>query len=488
MKTEILNMQNVYLGDLPQRYSLKNFHMKIYQGEMVNLLGISGSGKTALYSYLIDNETLREGKVTYKNQTWKSREKFSAIGDVVCLGQKSTLIPGLSIAENLCIVTGRRKVKGFINKKSLNYRTNMLLKQYAPGLTADMRVDELTLVQRHMVELLRAIENEAGLIYIDDVFSSYGQMGMHTIEELLLRIKEKNISVIYAARRKDQLSLLSDRIIILRQGENVKTFYREDYADDLCQKWLIGNPIITSFERKICRTDEVILKIRDLTGPQYISGLNAEIHRGEITGFYDMNNSANLEAAHILIGETAPILGYMYLNGKPYIPEKIDDAIAHNVGYIPRERTDSGVVGSMSFAENLLLPIMLKMSLFSFFKNERVSRFLEKEYLEEMGIQEQDKDKEVSMFDTYVKTNVVFRKWILAKPDLLVCEDICEETDITMRNIIYRSLEELALNKAAILITSQNLAELDSICDTIYIMNSYCDGERVKEIRKVVIN
>jgi ABC-type sugar transport system ATPase subunit len=488
MKTEILNMQNVCLGDSPDRYSLKDFHLQIYQGEMVNLLGVSGSGKTALYNYFIGNETLLEGKVTYNNQIWKKHERFSAIGDVVCLGQKSTLIPGLTIAENLCIIKGKRKIKGMINRRTINYRTNLLLNQYVPGLTAEMRVSELSLVQRHTVELLRAIENEAGLIYIDDAFSSYGQMGMQTIVELLRLLKEKNIAIIYASRRRDPLSKLVDRIIILRQGENVKTFYREDYDEEVCRKWLAGNPVITGFERKVCKTDEVVFKARELTGPQYITDMNFELHRGEIAGFYDMNNSANLEAAKMLIGEITLVSGHMFLNGKQYLPEKIDDAIKHNVGYIPEERTRGGGVGSMSFAENLLLPIMLKMSYFSFFKNERVNRFLEKEYLEGMGIRQQDKNREVSIFDSYVKTNVIFRKWILAKPDLMVCEDICEETDIAMRNIIYKSLEELALNKSAILITSQNLGELKSICDTIYIMNSYGNGERVKEIRRVPIN
>lgn len=487
MKKVILWMQNVNIGEEKARYSLKNFHLQAYQGEMINLLGISASGKTALYYYFIGEEILRNGKVSYKNQTYIKNERFAAIKDIICLGRKSTLVAGLSIAENLCIITGRRKVKGIINKKALYYRINLLLNQYAPGLSANMKVSELSLVQQHIVELLRAIENEVGLVYIDDAFSSYGQMDMHIIGETLKAIKEKNITIIYACRKKDQLTQMSDRMIILRQGENVKTFYKEDYKEDVFLKWLVGNQIITGFEHKSYAIKEIILKTSGLTGTEYITDMDIDIHKGEIIGFYDMNNCANLEASNMLIGELTPFSGRMYLKGKRYSPESLDDAIEANFGYIPRDRTRSGVVNTMSFAENLLLPVMLKMSLFSFFKNERVGRYLEKEYLEEMGINEQDKNRGVSDFDSYVKTNIIFRKWILAKPDILVCEEICEETDIEMRNIIYKALEELAQNKTAIIITSQNLSELKSICDTIYIMNSYGNGERVKLIQRVKI-
>lgn len=484
MKTEILSMQNVCIGDETARYALSNFHLQVYQGEMVNLLGVSGSGKTALYFYLIGEELLREGKVTFHHQTWKKHERFSAIKDIVCLGQKSTLIPNLSIAENLCIITGRRKIKGLINRKAMNYRVNLLLQQYAPELSPEMRVCELSPVQCHIIELLRAIENEAKLVFIDDAFSSHGQMGIFRILELLRVLKDKKIAVIYASRKRDQLTQLSQRIIILRQGRAVKTFYAESYNEEHCRKWLVGNPILTGFQRTAYKTKQVILRASNLTGLNYISNFDLVVHQGEVVGLYDMNNSANIEVTDMLVGNIKAEQGSMLLNEKHYAPVTIDDAIACNVGYIPKDRDRSGVVGSMSFAENLLLPIMLKMSLFSVFKNERVNKYLEKEYLEEMGIRELDKDKEVSSFDSYVKTNVIFRKWILSRPVLLICEEICEDTDITMRNIIYRALVELAKNKTAVLITSSNMGELKAICDTIYVMNSYGNGERVKDIQK----
>ncbi len=484
MKTEILSMHSVCIGGEMARYALNDFHLHVYQGEMVNLMGVSGSGKTALYFYFIGEEILREGKVTFNHQVWKEHERFSAIKDIVCLGQKSTLIPNLTIAENLCIITSRRKIKGVIRKKAMNYRVSLLLQQYAPDLLPEMRVNELTPVQRHVVELLRAIENEAKLVFIDDAFSSHGQIGVLRIIEMLRVLKEKNIAVIYASRKRDQLTQLAQRSIILRQGRAVKTFYAESYNEELCRKWLVGNPVLTGFQRTSYKTDKVVLRASNLTGPCYINHFNFVVHEGEVVGLYDMNNSANLEVTDMLVGNRIAKQGQMLLNGKHYAPCTIEDSIAFSVGYIPKDRDRGGVVGTMSFAENLLLPIMLKMSLFTMFKNERVNRYLENEYIEEIGIKEQDKDKEVSSFDSYVKTNVIFHKWILSKPVLLICEEICEETDITMRNIIYKALEELAKNKSAVLISSSNMGELKAICDTIYVMNSNADGESVKEIQK----
>lgn len=482
MKREVLRIQNLTLRELEEK-KLDGFCLHVNEGELIHLLGISNAGKTMLYQYFTGRILPEEGFAQYQNKRYE-REIFGGMKDMVCIGENSSLIEGLSIAENICIITGRRKMKQLIHKKALNYRVNLLLNQYAKGLKAEMKISSLDTVRRHEVELLRVMENEIPLIYIDDAFKNYGQDDLRHIGEIMQALRERGTAIIYATRRNDSISRWADRKVVMRNGRNVKTFYREDYQESLCRKWLTGSSQPETFTRQTYRQKELVFSGLIEEGKTYLHQCSIEVHKGEIVGLYDMNNRANYEFTNTILGKVPVKSGQFYLNGKRYIPYSLEKAIKSGIGYIPREHKGSSVVESMTFSENLLLPIMLKMSVLKIFKNMRVNKYLEREYLKLCSIDERERNLKMKEMDSYQKANVEFRKWILARPCLLICEEICEELDIQMRNIIYSALNEMAENGTAVCIASSNMDELKKICDTVYVMNTVNPVSRVKTVNK----
>jgi ABC-type sugar transport system ATPase subunit len=486
IKEEILNMRQVSLGK--EQSCLKNFRLRVCKGELVELLGITGAGKTALYNYLLGNEALHNGTVVFKNRIYQAPQKFENTRDVVCIGKKSSLLPGLSVAENICIISQKRKVKSIINRRAINYRVNLLLRQYVKGVDADTLAGNLTITDRHMVELLRAVENEVDLVYLDDIFETYGQSDMARVASFLGIMKERGITIISAKRGRPVLDFLGDRAIVLRNGSNVRTFYKEDYKEDVFLKWMAGTTEIAEQRRYSYMQEDMVFYCKDISSKHYVQNFSMEIRKGEIVGFYDMNNYANIEIVQMILGEKEIVHGTMFMNGEEYHPGKLEETVKHKIGYIPGIRDESGLVETLGFAENMLLPIMSKMSLYGVLENKRVNRYIRKEYLEEIGLQKEDQDRKVSEFDIYVKANIIMHKWILAKPNLLICGEICDEADVKLRNIIFRALEELVKNKTAIILTSHNIGEINSICDTIYLMNTSEVQERVKKIQVIKNN
>lgn len=477
MKEELLSMQGVFAYHTSSQ--LHDFHIKIYKGEIIELLGVSGSGKTALYEYLCAKIPADRGTVAFDGMTMGEGAVFRGTRDVICIGEKSTLVPGLSIAENLAVITGKRKFKGVIRIKQLNYRINLLLQQHAKEIKAEQQASELTVVQRHVVELLRAIENEVKLVYIDDIFSAYGKADMQRMEYMIGLLKENGITVVIAQRGRPEFPNLTDRLIVMRNGENVRTFYREDYDQQECQKWMVGNSVIERDPRVSCMKRDLIFQIKDVSGETYLPKTSIVIRKGELVGLYDMNNYANIELAEMIIGERPLASGYMQFRGKNYFPEGIDSAIHKGIGYFPANRKDCGVVETLDYADNLHLSIMLKMSRFGIFENPRVRKFLAREYKDKVNLKHNGTNWQ---YDLYSKTSIMFQKWILSRPDLLICEDILDDLDTKMQKIVYDALGELTENGCAVIVTSQKLGELKAICDTIHIMNSFEKEKKVSEI------
>ena len=450
---------------------------------MVEIFGISGAGKTALYNYFMGTEALCGGQVTFDGRSFLPPERFSDTKNVVCVSKRSALVNALSIAENICIITSRRKTRGIIHRKQLNYRINLLLQQYIPELSAEMAVEALTMPQRHMVEFLRALECEAKLIYLDDIMSGYGQRDMLRMERLLAALKEKNIAIICAKHGKKPFSNITDRIAVLSRGCIVKTFYKQDYDEAALNQWMMGHNTVAALRHISHRKPAVVLEARHLEGKEYIGDFSFEIHQGEIVGFYDMNNYANLEAARIISGLCPGAAGAMRLCGKDYEPASLDQALKQGVGYIPWYHDVSGIIETMDFGENIFLPVMKKMSYLGIFKNRKAEEFLKNEYFAQMDIPKELQNAKAVRFNIYARIQIIFQKWILARPKLLICEEITEDIDTKMKNIVLKAVDTLAAQGCGIIITAHDMKDLMNLCDTIYIMNSADSGEKIADVQ-----
>ncbi|KAB1438453.1 ATP-binding cassette domain-containing protein [Candidatus Galacturonibacter soehngenii] len=470
MKKEILRMENIYAGDSPP-FLLDNFHLSVNEGEIVNLIGLSGAGKTLLLNYFNGSVVLNSGRTIWDRKVFEAGKAFHPDPRLACIGHKSTLVEKMTVAENIFVLSRTKKRGFFIQHRNIIYRTKLLLSEYAPDIKPNMLVDELSQFQRHVVALLRAVENEAKLIIIDDIFQFYGHHEIMLMIKLLMKLKNNNISILYESHNENFIINISDKVVIMRRGMNVRTFYQEDYRSDLATQLLLGNDIPKVVQRSTHKKEECRLEFKNFYCGDNAKNVNLKIHKGEVIGFYDLENKANKEIALSLVGECEIKRGHLYYNEELYIPRDIDYAIKHNIGYVPRSMTHVNLVDNMSFMDNLFLPVMKKTSKYHFLNDYSVLKFLCKEYMEELGVPEKDKYKKVKVFDTYIRKSILFTRWVLFKPQIIVFIEPCSNADILMQNIIYNAIEKLAKQGCSVIITSPYLTDLKPICDRIIITN-----------------
>lgn len=471
MKNEIIRIEDMCVGEF-EPHALDDFRLNIYEGEVVNLMGLSGSGKTALYAYFIGALPLVSGRVFFAGRKYEGGSVFRGLTDVICIGQQSTLISKLTVTENIFILSNRKRPKVLINYRDIYHRAKVLFSQFDININPKTKVSDLSKAECHLIEILRAVENESKLIVIDDVFQSYGQYDVSQLISLLIKIKRMGISVLYECHKVDFMYTISDRFVILRKGKNIRTFYPEDFNRTLIEQLLIGNEIPEKLERKSAIREEVVFQMQNVSNDSYVNSLSFKVRKGEILGFYDLENKANKEVMDLVIGEAPVVKGRMILKGSIYYPQNIEDAIGRNVGFIPRDMVDVSLVNSMSFKDNLFLPVMKKTSKFKFLSDLSVLEFLEKEYIEELGIKLKDKDKAVRYFDAYVYNSILLNRWYLFKPALMVCIEPFGQADMIMKDIIFKVLSKMAENGSSILISSPDMSDLENICDNVISVKS----------------
>lgn len=481
MKRELLRMQQVYAGSY-QPGGLNDFQFHIAEGEMVVLLGLSGAGKTVLYDYFKGSIPLKAGKVIFDGQECPVGARFPFVSKVLCVGQNSTLIPGLSVAENIFVINGKRKGWNLVWMPSILYRAKILLGQYAPDLKPHTLVQDLTPVQMRVVELLRAIENEVKMVLIDNAFQGIGQSDRQRLQELLNILKRKHTAILYETHEVNMRSYMPDKLVVLRRGKVVRTLYEEDFDTHFCRQLLMGNDNAPVFEKKSVFQETVLLRMEEKKRGDLLRGLVFEAKKGEIVGFYDMDNRRNVELMQILLGEKEAEDMEITFGGKDYRPQGREDIIRKRIGYLFRGPQDYDLVDSMNFMDNLTLPILTGKQVRRPFQNRKIARVIGKEYCEKLGINPEYMTGKVRDFDPYVRSRIFLERWVLFRPKMMLCVEPWADSDLYLRDLIYRAFMEMAQNGTTILIASQNMNELRSICDSIYVLN-----ETESEIQKYTI-
>ncbi len=468
MKKELLRMRQVYVAE-PGHRGLKHFCFHMNEGEIVYIWGYNGAGKTTLYDYFNGKLPLEAGKIEFNGQICPVGESFPYASKVVCLGKHSTLIPGLSVAENIFIINRKRKAWNLVSMSNVMYRAKLLLSQYAPELSPKTLVKNLSPADRRIVELLRAIENEAKMVFLDDVLQGFGQSDLRRIRRVLQDLKNKNISVICASHEVTIQPFHPDRVVAMRKGTIVRCYYEEDYTEQRVRNLLLGKEFEPAFQKKSYCTDEIIFSMYHGDTGRKEPYMVAK--KGEIIGVYDKDNHKNVYLLQMILGKVQSDGYEMFFENEPYIPENFDEAIKKRIGYMAEGTRDVPLVDTMNFGENLSLPILQRIRHQYPLSVRKMIEVLSKEYGPKLKISEKYWQDKTGSLDAYTRVSIFMERMLLFQPEMLICIEPWVGGDLTFQDMIMHNLMRMAKQGAAVLIASQNMNDLRSICDSVYVVS-----------------
>lgn len=470
MREEILRMEHVFKS-FSDINVLSDFKLNIYKGEILGLLGLKHTGKTLVANIIAGIETIDSGFIYFEEEEIDNYlERKSRELGIFYVHNQLQIIPQLSIAENIFVIRDDNLNGLILNKKSIYTMTEKVLSKVELDILPDTKVEKLTKAQQDLVEIAKAVAENAKLIIIDDIIDSYTPLEMKTLKKVIYNLKKQGVSFLFISYKPEALLGFVDRIIILRNGKNIKTLYKEQFDIKLIYSLMLGYKFIENPKKNNnSKTGREILRVENLnTG--VLTDISFKLRKSEVLGIFDIDNKSNLEIANVLYGCSSIFSGSIYIDKNEIEIKNINEAIKFGIGMIPREGINSALIMNMNFLDNLVFLIMKKISNKITVLNKRMLKYIKNKYINELEIDIKDKDRSIDFLDIYTNQRILFHRWLLLKPKILIFINPTDNVDLISKEIFLDFLDKFLKKGVSIIIISSNLSEVSSLCNRLILL------------------
>lgn len=448
--------------------ALKDVSLEFRQGEIHALLGENGAGKSTLIKIIAGAIAPDPGGVidfdgkTYDQMT----PSLSAENGVAVIYQDINLVTPMTVAENIFM---GRKMGRIYSKRELNKLAQEIFDEYGFQLDPAMRVERLSPANQQMVEIARAISNNAKIMIMDEPTAPLAANEVELLFSIIAKLKAKGVTVIYISHRMEEVFQITERISVLRDGSFVKTLYTKDTDRAELVKLMVGRELNESFPTRKAAMGEIMLEARNLTGNS-VENISFQLHRGEILGFAGLVGSGRSETMELIAGAKKIESGELRLNGKPVYISSPASAIAHGIGLIPEDRKEQGCILFNTVKFNTSLSAAKRISHFGFI-NSRKNRELAEAYRKELRIKVPSIQQMVVNLSGGNQQKVVLAKTLAADPDVIIFDEPTKGIDVGAKQEIYHLMNELAAQGKAILMVSSDMEEILGMSDRIIVLH-----------------
>ena len=437
-------------------------------GEVHALVGENGAGKRTMIKVLAGVIRPDEGHVEIGSQEVRLRSPEEALRrGVATVFQELTLLPRMTVAENLLIghePRGRAKV---IRRRELPAAAHTLLAEHGvDSVDAGELVENLPLAQQQLVEIVRAVMREPSVLILDEPTSALARREVQWLFGLVRRLRDGGTCVVFTSHRWSEVTDLADRITMFRNGTDVGT--HEQLSEEEAVRLMTGRQVSTAYaepEEEPAR--EVLLEARDLTAPG-LNGVSLCLHAGEVLGIGGLEGQGQRELFHALYG-LAPAHGEIELRGERKRLHNPREAIAAGIAFIPQDRKAEGLLLPMSVRENLTLPILRRVASTGVLR-PAAERSATQEMIERLHIDARRPGQPVGTLSGGNQQKVLLGRWLLADSQILLLYDVTRGVDVATKQDIYGLILDLAGEGRAILFYSSDTEEIAHLCHRVLVL------------------
>ncbi len=356
---ELQHITKIYPGVV----ALKDVSLEVKKGEILALIGENGAGKSTLIKTCSGAVIPTSGKIVVNGKEFSSMTpQLAAENGIAIIYQEFNNVKGLSAAENLFL--GNPIKKGFvIDKKAMEKEAEKAFAQLNIKINPKTLVGDLTVGYQQMVEIAKAIKQDAKVLIMDEPSAPLTSAEVESLFKICELLKAKGVSIIYISHRLEEIFRLSDRIVVLRDGQYIKTLTtKESHVDELIHL-MVGRDLTESYpERKKCiKEDEVVLELDNLSGNGN-HNISLKLRKGEVLGLGGLVGAGRTELAQVIFGSAEKTGGKIIFNGKEIHPRSPREAIDLGIALVPEDRKRHGALLDISIKNNISMPIYKRIS------------------------------------------------------------------------------------------------------------------------------
>ena len=417
--------------------ALDDVSFAVAAGEIHTLLGENGAGKSTLIKILGGIYQPDAGEIWSGEKQVQLRQVTDADQlKIRLIHQELSLAPNLTVAEN--ILLGLTEIS---------------------DVTAV--VSQLSTAQQQLVEIARALSQEARVLILDEPTSSLSETEVEALFTTLQQLKAQGVGIIYISHRMEEVTRLSDRITVLRDGKTVGTAKTGEIEPATLIEWMVGRDIKEHFPRPPYEPGEIALKVEGLCSA-YVHNVSFEVRYGEVLGLSGLVGAGRTELARALFGVDRILAGSVSINGKPAQINSPRDALRQGLVLVPEDRKHQGLITEQSVAFNITLPWLKKWIHGFRFDNQSRSEIVART-IESFGVRLSDPQQPIRDLSGGNQQKVLVGRWMEEPPKILILDEPTRGIDVGAREDLYRLIGVLVSQGMALILISSDLDEVLNI-------------------------
>lgn len=450
--------------------ALQNVDLQLRAGEVHALLGENGAGKSTLIKVLGGIYIAEEGEIFINGEkvTIDGVEPARAAG-ISIVHQELVLVPYMTVAENIFL--GREPGKKFnINRKKMTEDAQQLLDRYEMGIDANTLVERLTIAQRQMVEIVKAISVNAKILVLDEPTSSISDKEVSFLFDTVRNLTKQGVGVIYISHKMSELQEICDRVTVMRDGMAVGTKVVKETTTDELINMMVGRELTNYYTRDFTEGGEEVLRCEHISDGKMAKDVSFELKKGEIIGFAGLVGAGRSETMKAIFGLTEGSTGDVYVKGEKVTIKSPVEALKHGIALVPESRKDEGLYGVQSVRFNSTIEVLGE-----FIKHLRVNKKKEEDitqqYIDMMSTKTPSQLQLIRNLSGGNQQKVMIGRWLATKPEILILDEPTRGVDVGAKAEIYSIMNELAKQGMSIIMISSELPEIINMSDRVYVMS-----------------
>ena len=461
--------------------ALHDVGFSLQPGRVTSLLGENGAGKSTIVKLLTGIYRPTEGTIVVGGQERQFNSPRDAwAAGIAAIHQETVMFDELTVAENIFMGHMPTASGNLISWREMHARSADLLKRIDAAIPTDFKLKRLSVAQKHLVEIARALSHEARVVIMDEPTAALSANEIDDLFRIVAQLKAEGRAILFISHKFDEIFRIADDFVCLRDGEKVGEGPIADVTEPQLVRMMVGRPVDQVFPKRDVAIGDVVLSVKDLSNATEYADMSFELRRGEILGLYGLVGAGRTEAMQGIFGITPTTRGTVSLNGKPLRISAPSDAIAAGISYVPEDRQDQGAILSLGIRENTTLANLSKHVRGLFLS--RASEQTETRALgRRLAVKAANWEQRLGELSGGNQQKVVIAKWLATKPRVIILDEPTKGIDVGSKAAVHDFIGELAEDGLAVLLISSELPEVMGLADRIIVMK---EGRVVDEFQR----
>lgn len=453
--------------------ALKGVDFQAAKGEVHALLGENGAGKSTLIKCLGACQSYDSGAIYLEKKKLTAVHPKQAIeAGIGIVFQELSLIPNLSVADNLFLGMNLGNKLSVTRRKTACSKARQIFKEFeVEGIEPETKVEALSLSEKQTLEIVKVLSRDTQVVVFDEATSALSSDRVEWLYHLVKRLREKKKIIIFISHRMGEIRRFCNIVTVFRNGENVGTHKLDEVDNDQLVHMMLGRKMSGYYPEKISTVrDVVVLETKGLHFEHYLEHVDLTLRMGEVVGIGGLAGQGQNALLLALSGAVQAQKGKIVLGGKETRLKTPGKAMAEGISLVPEERATEGLILDLSIADNLLLPVVSKITRLGLISRKKEKQLLT-QAVESLAIKAGDIENPVNSLSGGNQQKVVLAKLMMTHPKVLLLYDFTRGVDVGTKNTMFALLRKLAAEGNCILFYSTDMEELVNVCDRVLVMD-----------------